>query len=513
MSRLSAWHHLATAHLVLCALVLIWNLWIAGRAARIQGLPPALAFLSALGGLLLLPALVVSLVSTSLLTGAALISVAWIWPATVALAAAQSAYALVKRRASMPVGIPILAFDFLLTLVTLARWLDFVGAAPGTGLLTLLAADRSAVAVSAQSLALVMPWFLYLPIFAPVTPGRPDGRMFVRGVMAVIAAGWLLLIVTQIPGAARAVRSYDRYARERLQEHPDSDFVVGLKVFPSLSSPPTPLSLTNDLGLADSIGAGALAVYFTPKGASAETLDSVEHVLEDVRGSRRVIAALDLSDEHRVPPAEREAYLRDRVADVERIARRLHPDFVVPVVDPNGTAVRALGRMPVASWEAYLRAAAVAAQADSSADSAKVQVLSHVGGFSADDSALYAWSASRASPVDGTALSLYPGLGGAANLDARMRVADSWLRASRSSKPVWVLEAGAFPLAHGEESQARALWGALAWATSRAAIKGLIAYQASDYRVPIGLRTAAGRLRPAAAVLRRAAAQLQRGGS
>src|SRR6185437_9674774 len=151
--------------------------------------------------------------------------------------------------------------------------------------------------------------------------------------------GWLLLIVTQIPGAARAVRSYDRYARERLQEHPDSDFVVGLKVFPSLSSPPTPLSLTNDLGLADSIGAGALAVYFTPKGASAETLDSVEHVLEDVRGSRRVIAALDLSDEHRVPPAEREAYLRDRVADVERIARRLHPDFVVPVVDPNGTAV------------------------------------------------------------------------------------------------------------------------------------------------------------------------------
>src|SRR6185312_10109780 len=317
MSRLSAWHHLATAHLVLCALVLIWNLWIAGRAARIQGLPPALAFLSALGGLLLLPALVVSLVSTSLLTGAALISVAWIWPATVALAAAQSAYALVKRRASMPVGIPILAFDFLLTLVTLARWLDFVGAAPGTGLLTLLAADRSAVAVSAQSLALVMPWFLYLPIFAPVTPGRPDGRMFVRGVMAVIAAGWLLLIVTQIP---RAARSYDRYARERLQEHPDSDFVVGLKVFPSLSNPPTPLSLTNDLGLADSIGAGALAVYFTPKGASAETLDSVEHVLEDVRGSRRVIAALDLSDEHRVPPAEREAYLRDRVADVERIA-------------------------------------------------------------------------------------------------------------------------------------------------------------------------------------------------
>jgi len=106
MSRLSAWHHLATAHLVLCALVLIWDLWVAGRAARVQGVPPILAFLSALGGLLLLPALVVSLLSTSLLTGAALISIAWIWPATVALATAQSAYSLAKHRTSVSIGVP-----------------------------------------------------------------------------------------------------------------------------------------------------------------------------------------------------------------------------------------------------------------------------------------------------------------------------------------------------------------------------------------------------------------------
>ncbi|MGH7648523.1 MAG: hypothetical protein ACREND_10425, partial [Gemmatimonadaceae bacterium] len=343
MSRLSAWHHLATAHLVLCALVMIWNLWVAGRAARVQGVPQALAFLSALGGLLVLPALVVLLVSTSLLTGAALFSVAWIWPATVALVTAQAAYSLGRRRASVPVGVAILVFDFLLALIAFAHWLDFVGAAPGTPLLTLLAADRSAIAMSAQSMALVMPWFLYLPIFAPVTPGRPNGRMLVRGAMALLAAAWTIVIVTQVPSAARAVRSYDRYARERLQEHPDSDFVVGVKVFPSLSDPPTPVSLTSDLGLADSIGAGALTIYFTPRGASAATIDSVEHVMDDVRGSRRIIAALDLSDERTVPAAERQAYLRDRLADVERIARRLHPDLLVPVIDPNGAAARALG--------------------------------------------------------------------------------------------------------------------------------------------------------------------------
>jgi hypothetical protein len=437
MSRLSAWHHLATAHLVLCALVLIWDLWVAGRAARVQGVPPILAFLSALGGLLLLPALVVSLLSTSLLTGAALISIAWIWPATVALATAQSAYSLAKHRTSVSIGVAILAFDFVLALITFTHWLDFVGVSPGTPLLTLLAADRNAIALSAQSMALVMPWFLYVPVFAPVTQGRPNARMLVRGVMALVAAGWLLLIVSQVPPAARAVRSYDRYARQRLQEHPDSDFVVGLKVFPTLSDPPTPVSLTNDLGLADSIGAGALTIYFTPAGASAATLDSVSHVMDDVRGSRRVIAALDLSAEHRVSPGALAPYLRDRVADVERIARRLHPDFVVPVVDPVGAA-RAIGPVPVDTWKAYLRAATDAAHEDSTADSAAVRVLAHVGGFTAADSALYAWSASTASPVDGIALSLYPWLGGAATLDARMRIADAWIRTARSSKPVWV---------------------------------------------------------------------------
>ena len=106
-------------------------------------------------------------------------------------------------------------------------------------------------------------------------------------------------------------------------------------------------------------------------------------------------------------------------------------------------------------------------------------------------------------------MSLFPWLGGAAALDARMRSVDDWMRTARSPKPVWVLEAGGFPLAHGEDSQARALWGVLAWATSRARVKGVIVYEASDYGVPLGLRTAEGRLRPAVAVARRATRELQ----
>ncbi len=504
MTRFFAPHHLAAAHLVLCALALVWNLWVAGRAARVRNLPRAIAFLSARGGLLIVPALVVLLVSNSLLTGRTLFSMVWIWPATVLLVTAQALFVLARRRTAIPIGVPIVALDLLLFGVAVAHWLDLLGAGPAGPLLALLAADRGAIAFTAQPMALLAPWFLFVPIFAPITPGRRGPGVMMRVVMAVIAAAWAVSLLANIAPGARAVRSYDRYARERLQERPDSDFVIGLKVFPSLSAPPAPISVSSDLSLADSVGPGALSVYVTPEGTMAATLDSLAHVLDDVRTDKVLVVALDLSREKGVPPSAQAAYLRDRVADVARIERHLHPEMLVPVVDPAGAASRTLGPISVGTWESYLRNAADAAHRDGST----VRVMAHVGGFGPADSALYRWAASSASPVDVVGISLYPWLGGAATLDARMRTADAWSRLARSAKPGWVLETGGFPLAFGEENQARALWGVLAWATSRASIKGVIVYQASDYGVPVGLRTAGVRLRPIVATMRRATGEL-----
>ena len=71
------------------------------------------------------------------------------------------------------------------------------------------------------------------------------------------------------------------------------------------------------------------------------------------------------------------------------------------------------------------------------------------------------------------------------------------------AKEHWVFAAGGYPLAHGELSQARAIWAALAWATAHPAIKGLVVYEAGDYGQARGLRAPSGRLRPATfAVLR-----------
>jgi hypothetical protein len=77
------------------------------------------------------------------------------------------------------------------------------------------------------------------------------------------------------------------------------------------------------------------------------------------------------------------------------------------------------------------------------------------------------------------------------------------MRSTRTTKPHWVLSAFAYPVAHGEESQERALWGVLAWATARPAIRGAIFHDAGDYGTLTGLRAPSGRLRRGAfAVLR-----------
>ena len=136
--------------------------------------------------------------------------------------------------------------------------------------------------------------------------------------------------------------------------------------------------------------------------------------------------------------------------------------------------------------------------------------MAHIGGFSARDSALYAWAASRSSPVDAVALTLFPGPHGALDISQAERTIDSWLVTQRDApeKEHWILEAGGYPTVHGELSQSRALWGILAWSTNHPIIRGVIAFEASDYSTRLGLQTPSGRIRLAAGTLKRAIAGL-----
>lgn len=493
------------AHLALSALVILWDIYVAGRITRLRETPRVLAGLAGLVGLLIIPALFIVVVTASLLTGRALYTIAWIWPVVTLLALAQAWYATRRRLAAPSVGIPIIAYDLVLTIAYGARYLVYLGVAMPHSLLAVVAAQTDALALAASPAALLAPYFVHVPILAPASPGRPGLGTAARGMVAVLATVWLVLIMLAIPSAYRAVRSYDHFATERLQERPNGDFTVGLKVFPTMDRGVSPLALSSDLALADSIGAGALSVYLTPGGTTPAVLDSLARALDDQRPGKQLFVALDFSGDDPVHGRDSVTrYLRDRAADVRRIAQHVRPDYIVPVVDPYGAAAHVVGRLEPDQWARYLTDAATAAHA---ADR-DMNVVAHVGGFTARDSALYAWAARPSSPIDAVAFSIVPSYSGGAALDARMRIAGRWLRTLPLSKEAWVLEAGGFPLAHGEASQEWGLWGALAWATSQPSVRGLIVRDASDYGAPRGLRAAGGRLRPAAAAIARATRSL-----
>lgn len=535
---------LAVAHLALCAVVLLWDVWVAGRAAQLRAAPRPLAAMSGLAGLLLLPALAVHLLSGSLLTGRAFASIAWIWPLVAALVAVQAIYATTRGLLSPALGVPIAIYDLLLTLVYAAAWLADTGHPVTHPLLALVAAERGAIAFSTVPAALSLPWYLHVPVIAPCTPFRRGLAGVTRIAVGVLALAWTGLIVAALPGASSAVSSYEHFAAERLRERPEHDFTIGVKIFPTVGARIPTSSVQRDLAIADSIGTQALCIYISPRGASEAGLRSLAATLDGVRGERRIVVALDLltystpgAPASGTPSDSTAGDLNAIVRDAARIARILRPDYLVPVVDPMavGVATGALtaaapgalapsrrpggkeGASPGVSsrrptvrplelWERYITAAAGAVRAAS----ADTRVMAHVGGFGASDSALYAWAASRSSPVDAVALTLFPGPRGALDIRDAERTVDSWLLAQRDgpAKEHWILEAGGLPTVHGELSQSRALWGILAWATNHPIVRGVIAFEASDYSTRLGLQTPSGRIRLAAGTLKRAIAGL-----
>jgi hypothetical protein len=258
------------------------------------------------------------------------------------------------------------------------------------------------------------------------------------------------------------------------------------------------------MALVDSIGVGAIAVVIDPAGARLAALDSLARVVE---GERRDSVLLIVSvgydrDAREAFSRAPAAHMKARLAAVDRIVRRLRPDIILPARDPYTEGTSAMGRVPLAWWEDYLRQASANARRVSNRVRVGVAASSFVGA----DSALYAWASKSGSPIDVVGFSFYPSYDGGGSLSARLHVADRWMRSS--TKNHWVFGAGAFPVTHGETSQARALWGTLAWATSRAPIKGLIVESAGDYTVVTGLRAPGGRIRPALATLERAVAAI-----
>ena len=492
---LSTYRVLLAAYFGFGAAIVLWNIAVASRILQGRGSISISTVATALAALLLVPALVVAVSDASLVYGRAIQPVAWLWPAVTLLFLIQAIAALSQGRVSAMLGVPIIAYDVVIAIVVMARHMNALGHTPPYFSLVLSAAQSDALGVVAGSAALSRATWLLIPMFSPALPSRSRMRVAFRYFLALGVSVATALVLVELPGASGAISSYTRYQHDVLTARTGGDFQFGLKIFPDLRSAPPPVALKNDFQLTDSLGVDGISIVVDPEAAHGKALDSLARSLDNVRDDSTVLivtlgyprtarAELDRSPS---------AYIQQRLADVNRLARALRPNIIVPAYEPYGEGARALGIRTPEFWIDFItRSAAIAHHVNPN-----IRVAVAAASFGARDSVVYRWAAARGSPVDVLGFSLMPGFDGATSLDTHMRIAQRWLRATPRPKPHWVLAAGGYPVAHGERSQLLALRGVLSWATSQPAVQGIVFTDAGDYDAQRGLRAPDGRFRPA----------------
>src|SRR5436305_13849423 len=125
---MSVW--LPPAHLALCLIIVVWDIVLAGRIARVSHAPRWFASITGLAGLLVLPALVVALATTTVITGRAILYVDWIWPLVLVVFAMQAVYALTSSLVNPAWGIPIAIYVVIIAVSGFVRYLDMRGIEP-----------------------------------------------------------------------------------------------------------------------------------------------------------------------------------------------------------------------------------------------------------------------------------------------------------------------------------------------------------------------------------------------
>lgn len=492
---------LPIAHLVVTGVILLWDVVVAGRIMHVRKAPRPFAVVTALCGFFILPAVAIHLATSSVLTGRALVMVSIIWPVTLFLFVIQSVMAVGRRLVHPLIGLPILVFNLVLAVSATLAILSATGAPLLELPLALLVAQSDVLSLATSGAVRTSPLFIAVPILAPAFPAWRGFTATFRGVLAFYALLWITTVTLSVLKGQVILREYRQYDGDRLTERPTGDFTIGLKILPDAARPPSALAVRSELELVHELDLHAVSVTIVPDAADALVLDSIARVLAPLRRADSTTVIVSLGYRGKLLPARRDGFDREqRMRAVDQVVRRIRPDILIPAEDPYGAGQRAFGELPVEQWQAYITEASALAKRLRP----RTRIGISVSSFGRSDSTLYEWAAAPGSPVDIPGFSFVPGSRGAQDLDAMMRAADRWMAADSSGKNVWVYNASGLPLAHGERSQERALWGVLAWATAHPRIKGLVVYSASDYGGATGLQAPDGRRRPAATAIARA---------
>jgi hypothetical protein len=493
---MSAW--LPPAYLLLGASLVFWDVATGGRIAQSRHARRGFALVSGLAGFFIAPAALIAVATATSLAGSAALRVDWIWPATLLVVVAQSAYATVRRLTSAFWGVPIVVYNLAITIAELTRYATAHGFVLPDLVLATHAAERGALALAVSPAALASPLFLFVPIIAPAYSATGRVAAGLRAAVAAIAAAGFGIWFTEYPVAYQALRSYEHHENDPLGERPERDFAIGLSLFPAIGRSPETNDLHEDVALADSLIVDAVAVVVTPS-ATGVALDSVSRALQEMRRDSTLLIVTLAGGDGLFPVLRADAPPEARGTDaVARVVRHMHPDIVLLPVDSPAREGRS-GVRAEAAWRNLLRQIARVAKRED----ARIQVGVALSRFDALDSAIYAWAVSPGSPADVIAISLTPSRRGALAMDAHAAIVDRWMVAGRATTPHWVFTGG-YPIAHGERNQERAVWAGIAWATRHRLVKGVVVGTADDYGESTGLRSPAGQLRLATYAITRA---------
>ncbi|HEX3865114.1 MAG TPA: hypothetical protein VHV78_00125, partial [Gemmatimonadaceae bacterium] len=216
---------LAPAHLALTTIILIWDIVLAGRIAQTDRAPRVFQAMCGLVALLAVPGLLLALATSTLITGRAVVTMDWVWPAVLVLFCVQSVYALVRRVVNVAWGIPIAIYNILIAAVGVSRYLVAHGYTLAEPTAVLLAGQSLAmVLVGGTSNVLMTPFYINVPMISPAYPALHRLTASFRLFMAGVALAWTALIALAIPRAVVQLRSFGAHARDQLRERPDADF-------------------------------------------------------------------------------------------------------------------------------------------------------------------------------------------------------------------------------------------------------------------------------------------------
>lgn len=481
--------------LLIALVVLSWNILLAGWMASRREAPVAFTHITSFCGLLVAPAVVVS-VAAGTEDGARTISgISWLLPVVCAAFVLQVAYAFVARLVSPLVALPILLYDLVVTAVAVGDYLVLSRGEAPLALQAAVAARDVLVGMTVGRASLVTPLAMLVPIIAPAYPARWRLSAVARATLVLAATALTTVLVIEWPRGVAAVRSYTRALRVPMQARPNGDFALGMRFLPVLNGPPSARRAKADYALATTFEPDVIFLVLGDDGLRASALDSLARVLEPFRDDSTDIA---VAIHHgRNPRAADDA---ERLGAIERVLLKIRPDVLFPAISDPIPSVLPTVVPSVSWWRATMRSTAAVRDRVRPATRLGVALTR----LDARDSAIYAWAIRAGTPVNIIGATIFPSFSGLAGTDARLRAFERWhtradtVSTARLSVPThWLTTVGGLPHAHGDASQLAAIRQALAWGSKQPWITAAIVGEAADDDGSLGVRAANGRIRTA----------------